>query len=346
MSTFTLSEDDRRILDIYVPMYWDTVRQIDALQSTLADIRASIQRVTSTAPLFPQQINMTVPSAPSAQAMNPLPIYNNNPRGRVSHIQPIAPVGLPRSDVSSFPRSPRGEHPVTNRGIPYRVNPGQEPHNYITLDPNGHTQRWRYPYSLPNTRRQTTRTTSNINTGSSTRDIHFLYTFYEPVAVYPSEEQLQQGLGNTVFSLIDSPLNNSCPITMERFEDNSNVSVILGCNHIFNPSQIRNWFRNSCRCPVCRYDIRDYRRTAVSSEETKEEDILEETKEDEDEDEIIINNNNNRYIPRTSSINIDDQSIEALAESLINELLPRRNINNVAPLYNSLISDASGSYRI
>lgn len=354
MSTFTLSNDDRRILDLYVSMYWDTVRQVDALQLTLADIRASIQRVTSSTPIFPPQMNTTTTTTSplDTSLRNPIPIYNN-PRGVVSHIQPIAPVGLPRADVSSFPRSPEGEHPVTNRGIPYRVNAGQEPHNYITVDPNGRRQRWRYPYSLPNSRRPTTRTATNSNTGSTTRDIHFLYTFYEPVPVYPSEEQLQQGLGNTVFSLIDSPLNNSCPITMERFEDNSNVTVILGCNHIFNPSQIRNWFRNSCRCPVCRYDIRDYRRTAVSSEETKEEDVLEETKEDEgedeDQDEIIINNNN-RYSPRTSSINIDDQSIDALAESLINELLPRRNITRAitreSPLYNSLTSDASGSYRI
>ena len=340
MSTFTLSEDDRRILEIYVPMYWDTVRQIDALQFTLSDIRASIQRVTSTTPLplFPPPMNIPAPPT-DASIRN----ANQNPRGVVSHIQPVAPIGLPRANVSAFPRSPGGEHPVTNRGIPYRVNAGQEPHNYITVDPNGHRQRWRYPYSLPpnNPRRPTTRsaTNSNTNTGSTTRDIHFLYTFYEPVAIYPSAEQLQHGLGNTVFSLIESPLNNSCPITMERFEDNSNVSVILGCNHIFNPSQIRNWFRSNCRCPVCRYDIRDYRRNAVSSEETKEEDVLEETKEEDEGENDIARE-------RTY---INDQSIEALAQSLINELLPRninRAITRESPLYNSFISDASGIYRI
>jgi hypothetical protein len=209
-------------------------------------------------------------------------------------------------------------------------------------------------------RAATATATANAAIGSTTRDIHFLYTFYEPVAVYPSREQLQQGLGNTVFSLIESPLNNSCPITMERFEDNSNVTVILGCNHIFNPSQIRNWFRTSCRCPVCRYDIRDYRGRTGSSEETKEEDTLEESKEDENENEedeegeegeVINNSNNNNsnnnnsnsYIPRSPIINVDDQSIEALAQSLLNELLPR-NINS--SFYSSFISDASGTRRI
>jgi hypothetical protein len=44
-----------------------------------------------------------------------------------------------------------------------------------------------------------------------------------------------------------------------------------------------------------------------------------------------------------NNINIDNQSIEALAQSLINELLPR-NINS--SFYNSFISDASGLYRV
>jgi hypothetical protein len=156
-------------------------------------------------------------------------------------------------------------------------------------------QRWRYPYSqlpvrtrnyseiytIPN--RPSTNTRTNNNTA-----LHLLYTFYDRVPVIPTATQLTQGLRDTVFSNIVTPLNSSCPITMERFEDNSNVSVILGCNHIFNPTQIRSWFAASARCPVCRYDIRDYRPSAATNENNDDDSSyndlpgLEESKEEEE----------------------------------------------------------------
>ena len=57
---------------------------------------------------------------------------------------------------------------------------------------------------------------------------------------------------------IISPLNASCPILQQTFENDSIVSVIRHCGHIFNTDELNVWFESSCRCPVCRYDIRDY----------------------------------------------------------------------------------------
>jgi uncharacterized Zn finger protein (UPF0148 family) len=79
-------------------------------------------------------------------------------------------------------------------------------------------------------------------------------------------------------------LNLSCPITLERFESNTEVLQILGCNHIFNPNSLQQWFQNNVRCPICRYDIRDYvpvnnrrrRYNFEHEEETKQEETKEE----------------------------------------------------------------------
>jgi hypothetical protein len=83
-----------------------------------------------------------------------------------------------------------------------------------------------------------------------------LSSFFDPVSVFPSSIQLDRALRQVYYRDIVSPLNNSCPISLERFTDDETVTVIRHCNHIFRSDEINNWFRSSCRCPVCRYDIR------------------------------------------------------------------------------------------
>jgi hypothetical protein len=46
---------------------------------------------------------------------------------------------------------------------------------------------------------------------------------------------------------------------LDAFNNDQLVTVIRHCGHIFNTEQIGAWFRANCRCPVCRYDIRNYR---------------------------------------------------------------------------------------
>ena len=45
---------------------------------------------------------------------------------------------------------------------------------------------------------------------------------------------------------------------MEDFQENENVCQIKHCRHTFKEEAIKNWFQRNVRCPVCRYDIRDY----------------------------------------------------------------------------------------
>ena len=86
----------------------------------------------------------------------------------------------------------------------------------------------------------------------------FLLNFYDTVPVYPTRDQINNGTRRVLYSNIENPLNSSCPITLENFDDDDNVTQILGCGHIFNHESLTSWFRNHVRCPVCRYDIRNY----------------------------------------------------------------------------------------
>ena len=95
-------------------------------------------------------------------------------------------------------------------------------------------------------------------TGNSTGD-NTLNSFFDPVDVFPSPLQLERATRIVYYRDIINPLNNSCPISLERFDDNDRVTILRHCNHIFRTDQINNWFRSNCRCPVCRYDIRSGR---------------------------------------------------------------------------------------
>ena len=86
-----------------------------------------------------------------------------------------------------------------------------------------------------------------------------LNAFLEPVSTYPGTLQIEIATRNMLYGDIVSPRNTSCPISLERFENDDMVTTICYCGHIFMMAEIHHWFTSNCRCPVCRYDIREYR---------------------------------------------------------------------------------------
>ena len=74
----------------------------------------------------------------------------------------------------------------------------------------------------------------------------------------PTNDQIANATLNTVFANILSPVNATCPISRDEFNDESEITMIRGCNHIFNRASLREWFVNHSTCPMCRSDIRDY----------------------------------------------------------------------------------------
>ena len=82
--------------------------------------------------------------------------------------------------------------------------------------------------------------------------------FMRPVEIYPAPAQIEIATRVARYGDIARPINSSCPISMEEFNDNDTVTVIRHCGHLFHTEPLMNWFRTNCRCPVCRFDVRDY----------------------------------------------------------------------------------------
>jgi hypothetical protein len=85
-------------------------------------------------------------------------------------------------------------------------------------------------------------------------------TFNENVIVRPTNEQFNSATIDYDFSTDDivNNTNTRCPIVLEDFQEGDHVCKIRHCGHTFYREQIYNWFQVNVRCPVCRYDIRDY----------------------------------------------------------------------------------------
>ena len=54
-----------------------------------------------------------------------------------------------------------------------------------------------------------------------------------------------------------------CHIDQQDFEPRDYVLRIRHCGHIFREMNLRRHFRSSPRCPICRFDIRDYGSSAA-----------------------------------------------------------------------------------
>jgi len=94
---------------------------------------------------------------------------------------------------------------------------------------------------------------------------NYLNNFFTPVQIYPTQPQIENATRIVRYSDILRPNNISCPISLEPFRDNEYVTIIRFCNHIFNTEQLNVWFQSNCRCPVCRYDIRNYTNQTINN---------------------------------------------------------------------------------
>ena len=78
------------------------------------------------------------------------------------------------------------------------------------------------------------------------------------VPVFPSPQQISQATRTITYGEIENPVSTQCPISLEPFRDTDNVVQIRQCGHIFHRQSLSEWFQENVRCPMCRYDIRDY----------------------------------------------------------------------------------------
>jgi Ring finger domain len=329
-----VSSDQRYLLDFYMNLYNQTSRQIDLLYSSLDEIRHNIDNISGVNEIISN--NSPVRTPISIPAPVPAPI-------------PAPPVPIPAP--AQLPQTTSGRR-RRNRSSHYNFGSNQDTDNAYN---------YRYlVYNIPSRAATTQTSTSDYNS-----IFGLLRNFYDRVPVAPTQEILNTATRVCQFSDILNPLNSSCPITLDRFENNSSVTLLLGCNHIFTPTSINLWFRSNVLCPVCRHDIRtpitnnvappnndntndvdsnedynnddynhDYGYEESKEEEQEEqEEELEETKEDPSQP---INNNHSNsstsFNERNSNRNNIDDSYNALrdvAQSMLTQLLTSGTNDNI-----------------
>ena len=138
----------------------------------------------------------------------------------------------------------------------------------VPPNPNRHPRRERQvptrtTYSSPS---YTNTTTQAPPTRTANSVPIFTYLFYpertrqefQDVVVRPTQQQINTATERITFSIDETNINIRCPITLEEFQEGDSLCQIIPCSHLFRELPLRNWFRSNVRCPVCRYDIRNY----------------------------------------------------------------------------------------
>jgi hypothetical protein len=124
-----------------------------------------------------------------------------------------------------------------------------------------------------------TNTSTNTNTTNTNRNTImdnlratgvYRWDYYIPiddlvdVIVSPTQEEIANNTIQLRYNEVINPLNSSCPITLERFENNTECTQIIGCGHLFNRDGLNSWLNANVRCPICRYDIRNRSETDMN----------------------------------------------------------------------------------
>jgi hypothetical protein len=164
------------------------------------------------------------------------------------------------------------------RQVPVQVQRPTEaprPNNRPVRSQNNRAQTHE-PVHSTNTSTPTRRSTNN-STRRNASDYLFTYLFYprtnqENVIVRPTQAQINAATEMITYRPTTS-IHTQCPITLEEFQIGDNVRRIKSCGHIFREPAINNWFTTNVRCPVCRYDIRDYIED-YESDESDEDDVI------------------------------------------------------------------------
>jgi len=329
---FSLSYDQRLLLQLYIDFYNHTTNQMDSLHELQNEIRVNINQI----------VGLSTINQSRNTRQNSNFTRNSFRQSNHNHSQNHSNINSTRNEQEQ--RRRRSHLDSTNDRYSFH---GSIPYSVPFYSNNGWSD---YSRAFP-----------RENQRDSTFLTNFLRTFYESIQVAPTRQEIDNATRIVNFAEIENPINNSCPVTLDRFENTSNVTQIIPCGHIFSSIGIDNWLQSNVRCPVCRYDIRNYNATTPtsenineeSSEETKDEVPLEESKNDSNEpiqERNSIPNrrniNTNRRIFTSSEI---QNTLSSLGENILGQILnPSSNSGSMRnfvfdPSFNSLTYDASNN---
>ena len=136
----------------------------------------------------------------------------------------------------------------------------------------GYNSRDRTNYSVPLSRNSETTTTPVTPVTTNTLPVisrpqsmvsYTIFPFTPSVATEPdeillSEIQIHDFTESLIYNSNDSSSNISttvCPISLESFQEGDSILKIRHCGHEFKSVSLRQWFRRSSRCPLCRCNL-------------------------------------------------------------------------------------------
>ena len=223
-NTFRISNEQLLLINILNTMYNDNLRQINNITDTLNNLNNTNNQIRN---LLVQLLN------------TPQNHVNNSRRNGFSE----------RRYRENNDRNVNDRNANDRNANPNRVYLNNRPYIIDSIT----------EYTIPNIEM----TSSFRNSGMGSREaFELINRFMEPVEVYPTQSQIEAATRRVRYCDIARPINTQCPIAMDDFNDSDMVTVIRPCGHIFQTEHIMNWFRTNCRCPVCRYDIRNYNSNA------------------------------------------------------------------------------------
>ena len=161
---------------------------------------------------------------------------------------------LNNSDVS-YPRRAAPPAPIVRPAVS-ALNTLNSPRSYIRQQRPNNRYEFRSPMILRSELIHTEDDGNLVQMDAFTEIINNL----QNVIVHPSTLQINNATESYIMTE-EQFLNNErliCPITREELIVGDHVCVIKHCNHLFKNDALMQWFNSNVRCPVCRYDIRDY----------------------------------------------------------------------------------------
>ena len=145
---------------------------------------------------------------------------------------------------------------------------------------------------------------------------------FEDVTVRPTRTQIAQAIEVVLYD--NTAQHSSCSITLEQFQQGEEVCRIIGCGHMFKPAAIYQWFQRNVRCPVCRYDIRDY---------------VQETNDDTEFDDVIEELNREQTASQTASQRVSQRASQTPSQRTTEPLSQRENSSSNRNIFSMAIQN-------
>jgi len=304
---YNITNEHLLLIDIINGMYNDNLRQINSLTDTINSLNNTNTQIR----------NLLIQI-----------LYNPNSHNTASHNTASHTSARRNSNYRSISGNTR-QQPPSIRGR-YTERTGDR----VIINNTPYIIESVQEYTLP------LRPSGNIRNNNRNETFNqILEEFLQPIDIYPSQAQIEAATRNVRYSDIVSPINRSCPISLENFNDNDMVSVIRYCGHIFNRAELNTWFLTNCRCPVCRYDIRNYNsRLLRTDNRTNPENSRDEPTENSEVDDTMSNTMTNTSIINT---NAPTQNTYPSSQSLYSTIL--NNLDNFTDTSNNYTNETTNA---